>query len=146
MDEEKISDLDLRLAKLLTVVLESEDELFAFFAGSRYSLLLLMRVLLICEEHSSLSKEECLRIGRDMRSRTHRQNFIDEAIRRGFFAKEPSASDARQVMIYPTDKTRQLFKILKHVKFVPIPVAMARYHPHSAQKLVAVISRLFLTK
>ena len=59
MDEEKISDLDLRLAKLLTVVLESEDELFAFFAGSRYSLLLLMRVLLICEEHSSLSKEEC---------------------------------------------------------------------------------------
>jgi len=110
MDEEKISDLDLRLAKLLTVVLESEDELFSFFAGSRYSLLLLMRMLLICEEHSSLSKEECLRIGRDMRSRTHRQNFIDEAIRRGFFAKEPSSADARQVMIYPTDRTKQLFK------------------------------------
>jgi hypothetical protein len=103
-------DLDVRLAKLLTVVLESEDELFSFFASSRYSLLLLMRVLLICEERSALSKEECLRIGRDMRSRTHRQNFIDEAIRRGFFAKEPSSDDARQVLIYPTEKTKLLFK------------------------------------
>ena len=110
MERERLSELDLRLAKLLTVVLESEDELFAFFAGSRYSLLLLSRIILICEEQSSLSKEECLRIGRDMRSRTHRQNFIDEAIRRGFFAKEPSAEDARQVLIYPTDKTKQLFK------------------------------------
>ena len=103
-------DLDIRLAKLLTVVLESEDELFSFFAASRYGLLLLMRVLLICEERSSLSKEECLRIGRDMRSRTHRQNFIDEDIRRGFFAKEPSPEDARQVIIYPTEKTKLLFK------------------------------------
>ena len=106
----KATDLDIRLAKLLTVVLESEDELFSFFAASRYGLLLLMRVLLICEERSSLSKEECLRIGRDMRSRTHRQNFIDEAIRRGFFAKERSPEDARQVIIYPTEKTKLLFK------------------------------------
>ena len=106
----KSTDLDVRLAKLLTVVLESEDELFSFFAASRYGLLLLMRVLLICEERSSLSKEECLRIGRDMRSRTHRQNFIDEAIRRGFFAKEPSPEDARRVIIYPTEKTKLLFK------------------------------------
>ena len=45
-----------------------------------------------------------------MRSRTHRQNFIDEAIRHGFFAKEPSSKDVRQVMIYPTDKTKQMFK------------------------------------
>ena len=106
----KSTDLDVRLAKLLTVVLESEDELFSFFAASRYGLLLLMRVLLICEERSSLSKEECLRIGQDMRSRTHRQNFIDEAIRRGFFAKEPSPKDARRVLIYPTEKTKLLFK------------------------------------
>ena len=109
-NSEKIDDLDVRLAKLLTVVLESEDELLSFFAASRYSMLLLMRVLLICEERASLSKEECLRIGRDMRSRTHRQNFIDEAIRRGFFAKEPSTEDARQVLIYPTEKTKRLFK------------------------------------
>ena len=102
-------DLDVRLVSMLALVLESEDELFAFFASSRYSLLLLTKVLLKSTQ-SGLSKEECLRIGQDMRSRTHRQNFIDEAIRRGFFAKEPSPSDGRQVVITPTEKTMCLFK------------------------------------
>ena len=102
-------DLDVRLVSLLAVVLESEDEVFAFFASSRYSLLLLTKVLLKSTQ-SGLSKEECLRIGQDMRSRTHRQNFIDEAIRRGFFAKERSPSDRRQVVITPTEKTMRLFK------------------------------------
>ena len=102
-------DLDVRLVSMLALVLESEDELFAFFASSRYSLLLLTKVLLKSTQ-SGLSKEECLRIGQDMRSRTHRQNFIDEAIRRGFFAKERSPSDRRQVVITPTEKTMRLFK------------------------------------
>ena len=102
-------DLDVRLMSMLALVLESEDELFAFFASSRYSLLLLTKVLLKSTQ-SGLSKEECLRIGQDMRSRTHRQNFIDEAIRRGFFAKERSPSDRRQVVITPTEKTMCLFK------------------------------------
>ena len=102
-------DLDVRLMSMLALVLESEDELFAFFASSRYSLLLLTKVLLKSTQ-SGLSKEECLRIGQDMRSRTHRQNFIDEAIRRGFFAKERSPSDRRQVVITPTEKTIRLFK------------------------------------
>ena len=102
-------DLDVRLVSMLALVLESEDELFAFFASSRYSLLLLTKVLLKSTQ-SGLSKEECLRIGQDMRSRTHRQNFIDEAIRRGFFAKERSPSDRRQVVITPTEKTMCLFK------------------------------------
>ena len=102
-------DLDVRLMSMLALVLESEDELFAFFASSRYSLLLLTKVLLKSTQ-SGLSKEECLRIGQDMRSRTHRQNFIDEAIRRGFFAKERSPSDRRQVVITPTEKTMRLFK------------------------------------
>ena len=102
-------DLDVRLMSMLALVLESEDELFAFFASSRYSLLLLTKVLLKSTQ-SGLSKEECLRIGQDMRSRTHRQNFIDEAIRRGFFAKEQSPSDRRQVVITPTEKTILLFK------------------------------------
>ena len=102
-------DLDVRLVSMLALVLESEDELFAFFASSRYSLLLLTKVLLKSTQ-SGLSKEECLRIGQDMRSRTHRQNFIDEAIRRGFFAKERSPSDRRQVVITPTEKTLRLFK------------------------------------
>ena len=103
-------DLDVRLVSMLALVLESEDELFAFFASSRYSLLLLTKVLLKSSMQSGLSKEECLRIGQDMRSRTHRQNFIDEAIRRGFFAKERSPFDRRQVVITPTEKTMRLFK------------------------------------
>ena len=102
-------DLDVRLVGMLALVLESEDELFTFFASSRYSFLLLTKVLLKSTQ-SGLSKEECLRIGQDMRSRTHRQNFIDEAIRRGFFAKERSPSDRRQVVITPTEKTMRLFK------------------------------------
>ena len=102
-------DLDVRLVSMLALVLESEDELLAFFASSRYSLLLLTKVLLKSTQ-SGLSKEECLRIGQDMRSRTHRQNFIDEAIRRGFFSKERSPSDRRQVVITPTEKTTRLFK------------------------------------
>ena len=102
-------DLDVRLVNMLALVLESEDELFAFFASSRYSFLLLTKVLLKSTQ-SGLSKEECLRIGQDMRSRTHRQNFIDEAIRRGFFAKGRSPSDRRQVVITTKEKTMRLFK------------------------------------
>lgn len=104
-----LSDLDSRLAKLLVTVLECDDELLQYFATSRYSLLFVMKLLLECEEKAGLSKEECLDIGSELRSRTHRQNFIEESIRRGFFAKEKSATDARQVLIYPTEKTKRLF-------------------------------------
>lgn len=105
----RLSDLDGRLAKLLVAVLECDDELISYFAASRYSLLFVMKLLLECEEKPGLSKEECLNIGSKLRSRTHRQNFIEESIRRGFFAKEKSATDARQVLIYPTEKTKRLF-------------------------------------
>jgi len=103
-------DMGSKLAQLMLSVLERDDELFSFFGSSRYSLLLLVKLLLSCENSVGLSKEECLCIGRDLRSRTHRQNVIDEAVQRGFFAKEPSTTDARQVVIYPTAKTKHLFK------------------------------------
>jgi hypothetical protein len=109
-EKEKQSEIDSRLARLLIVVLESDDELFAFFASSRYALLLLMKLLVACEEQGGLSKEQCLNIGSELRSRTHRQNFIEEAVRRGFFAKERSTTDARQVLISPTEKTKRLFQ------------------------------------
>ena len=103
-------DLDVRLLNLLALVLESDDELFSFFASSRYALLLLTKVLLKSSQQSGLSKEECLKIGQDMRSRTHRQDFIEEAVRRGFFEKKQSPRDGRQVVITPTEKTKLLFK------------------------------------
>ena len=103
-------DLDVRLLNLLALVLESDDELFSFFASSRYALLLLTKVLLKSSQRSGLSKEECLKIGQDMRSRTHRQDFIEEAVRRGFFEKKQSPHDGRQVVITPTEKTKLLFK------------------------------------
>jgi hypothetical protein len=103
-------DLDVRLLNLLALVLESDDELFSFFASSRYALLLLTKVLLKSSQQSGLSKEECLKIGQDMRSRTHRQDFIEEAVRRGFFEKKQSPHDGRQVVITPTERTKLLFK------------------------------------
>jgi hypothetical protein len=103
-------DLDVRLLNLLALVLESDDELFSFFASSRYGLLLLTKVLLKSSQQSGLSKEECLKIGQDMRSRTHRQDFIEEAVRRGFFEKKQSPHDGRQVVITPTERTKLLFK------------------------------------
>ena len=103
-------DLDVRLLNMLALVLESDDELFSFFASSRYALLLMTKVLLKSSQQSGLSKEECLKIGQDMRSRTHRQNFIEEAVRRGFFEKKQSPHDGRQVVITPTKKTKHLFQ------------------------------------
>lgn len=112
INEDQQVQLDAGVATLMLSVLVSDNELMAFFGSSRYSALFLMQALLVCEQRPGLSKEECLHIGSDLRSRTHRQNFIDEAIKQGFFAKEKSATDARQVVVYPTAKTKRLFNDL----------------------------------
>ena len=59
---------------------------------------------------SSLVKEVQGARDEDLRSGSHRQNFIDEAIRRVFFAKERSRSGRRQIVITPAEQTMRLFK------------------------------------
>ena len=90
-------------------MVDNENELLAFFFNTRYSVFFLNSFLLRCRDEGALSREQCLDIGAHLRSRTHRQQFIDESISRGFLQKEVSIEDKRRVLISPTAKTLSLY-------------------------------------
>ena len=108
-DNGNLKDLDVRLANILIWMVDNENELLAFFFNTRYSVFFLNSFLLRYRDQGALSREQCLDIGAHLRSRTHRQQFIDESISRGFLQKEASIEDKRRVLISPTAKTLSLY-------------------------------------
>jgi hypothetical protein len=108
-DKTNLGDLDVRLAKILIWMVDNDKELLAFFFNTRYSVFFLNTFLLRYRDEGALSREQCLDIGAHLRSRTHRQQFIDESISRGFLEKEISKEDKRRVLISPTEKTLRLY-------------------------------------
>ena len=108
-DKTNLGDLDVRLAKILIWMVDNDNELLAFFFNTRYSVFFLNTFLLRYRDEGALSRERCLDIGAHLRSRTHRQQFIDESISRGFLEKEISKEDKRRVLISPTEKTLRLY-------------------------------------
>ena len=104
-----LGDLDVRLANILIWMVDNDNELLAFFFNTRYSVFFLNTFLLRYRDEGALSREQCLDIGAHLRSRTHRQQFIDESISRGFLEKEISKEDKRRVLISPTEKTLRLY-------------------------------------
>ena len=108
-DKTNLGDLDVRLANILIWMVDNDNELLAFFFNTRYSVFFLNTFLLRYRDEGALSREQCLDIGAHLRSRTHRQQFIDESISRGFLEKDASKEDRRRVLISPTEKTLQLY-------------------------------------
>ena len=108
-DNGNLKDLDVRLANILIWMADNDNELLAFFFNTRYSVFFLNSFLLRYRVQGALSREQCLDIGAHLRSRTHRQQFIDESISRGFLQKEVSIEDKRRVLISPTAKTLNLY-------------------------------------
>ena len=108
-DNGNLKDLDVRLANILIWMVDNDNELLAFFFNTRYSVFFLNSFLLSYRDQGALSREQCLDIGAHLRSRTHRQQFIDESISRGFLQKEVSIEDKRRVLISPTVKTLSLY-------------------------------------
>ena len=108
-DNGNLKDLDVRLANILIWMVDNDNELLAFFFNTRYSVFFLNSFLLSYKDQGALSREQCLDIGAHLRSRTHRQQFIDESISRGFLQKEVSIEDKRRVLISPTAKTLNLY-------------------------------------
>ena len=108
-DKTNLGDLDVRLANILIWMVDNDNELLAFFFNTRYSVFFLNTFLLRYRDEGALSREQCLDIGAHLRSRTHRQQFIDESISRGFLEKDISKEDKRRVLISPTEKTLQLY-------------------------------------
>ena len=108
-DKTNLGDLDVRLAKILIWMVDNDNELLAFFFNTRYSVFFLNTFLLRYRDVGALSREQCLDIGAHLRSRTHRQQFIDESISRGFLEKDISKEDKRRVLISPTEKTLRLY-------------------------------------
>ena len=108
-DKTNLGDLDVRLANILIWMVDNDNELLAFFFNTRYSVFFLNTFLLRYRDEGALSREQCLDIGAHLRSRTHRQQFIDESISRGFLEKEISKEDKRRVLISPTEKTLRLY-------------------------------------
>ena len=108
-DNGNLKDLDVRLANILIWMVDNDNELLAFFFNTRYSVFFLNSFLLRYMDEGALSREQCLDIGAHLRSRTHRQQFIDESISRGFLEKEVSIEDKRRVLISPTVKTLSLY-------------------------------------
>ena len=108
-DNGNLKDLDVRLANILIWMVDNDNELLAFFFNTRYSVFFLNSFLLRYMDEGALSREQCLDIGAHLRSRTHRQQFIDESISRGFLQKEVSIEDKRRVLISPTAKTLSLY-------------------------------------
>ena len=104
-----IEGFDVRLANILIWMVDNDNELLAFFFNTRYSVFFLNTFLLRYRDEGALSREQCLDIGAHLRSRTHRQQFIDESIKRGFLEKDTSKEDKRRVLISPTEKTLQLY-------------------------------------
>ena len=97
------------MANILIWMVDNDNELLAFFFNTRYSVFFLNTFLLRYRDEGALSREQCLDIGAHLRSRTHRQQFIDESISRGFLEKEISKEDKRRVLISPTEKTLRLY-------------------------------------
>ena len=108
-DNGNLEDLDVRLANILIWMVDNDNELLAFFFNTRYSVFFLNTFLLKYRDEGALSREQCLDIGAHLRSRTRRQQFIDESISRGFLEKDISKEDKRRVLISPTEKTLRLF-------------------------------------
>ncbi len=108
-DKTNQGDLDVRLANILIWMVDNDNELLAFFFNTRYSVFFLNTFLLRYRDRGPLSREQCLDIGSHLRSRTHRQQFIDESIGRGFLEKDISKEDKRRVLISPTEKTLRLY-------------------------------------
>ncbi len=108
-DNGNLKDLDVRLANILIWMVDNENELLAFFFNTRYSVFFLNTFLLRFRDEGALSREQCLDIGAHLRSRTHRQQFIDESISRGFLEKDVSKEDKRRVLISPTEKALRLY-------------------------------------
>ena len=108
-DNVNLKDLDIRLANILIWMVDNDNELLAFFFNTRYSVFFLNTFLLRYRDEGALSREQCLDIGAHLRSRTHRQQFIDESISRGFLEKDTSKEDKRRVLISPTEKTLRLY-------------------------------------
>ena len=108
-DNGNLKDLDVRLANILIWMVDNDNELLAFFFNTRYSVFFLNTFLLRYRDEGALSREQCLDIGAHLRSRTHRQKFIDESISRGFLQKDISKEDKRRVLISPTEKTLRLY-------------------------------------
>ena len=101
-DNGNLKDLDVRLANILIWMVDNDNELLAFFFNTRYSVFFLNTFLLRYRDEVALSREQCLDIGAHLRSRTHRQQFIDDSISRGFLEKDISKEDKRRVLISPT--------------------------------------------
>ena len=97
------------MANILIWMVDNDNELLAFFFNTRYSVFFLNTFLLRYRDEGALSREQCLDIGAHLRSRTHRQQFIDESISRGFLEKDISKEDKRRVLISPTEKTLRLY-------------------------------------
>ena len=138
-----LKDLDVRLANILIWMVDNDNELLAFFFNTRYSVFFLNTFLLRFRDEGALSREQCLDIGAHLRSRTHRQQFIDESISRGFLEKDISKEDKRRVLISPTEKTLRLYAEWSNLyRYPPRNFWWAIAKPRSLDRYPLVLQRL----